>query len=94
MKFSNENIKVDSIIELLKKCESDNGSFLDSIYNLYFFISLTKSVNDIKKGNNPYTPKNTIFGKIKKQDVWYISLHLIILNLDYFLVQCRQKKIL
>ena len=51
MKFSNENIKIDSIIELLKKCESDNGSFLDSIYNLYFFISLTKSVNDIKKGN-------------------------------------------
>ena len=45
------NQQLDKISELLKKSKSDDGTFLDSLYNLYLFIGITKSMNDIKNGN-------------------------------------------
>ena len=50
MKFSNENIKIDSIIELLKKCSTDDGTFSGSLYDLYVLIGIAKGVNDINQG--------------------------------------------
>ena len=35
---------------LLKESKEDDGTFLDSLYNLGFFISLVKSADDINNG--------------------------------------------
>jgi len=47
MKNVKEDVQIDKIINLLKKSE-DDGTFLDSLYDLYFFISITKGVDDIR----------------------------------------------
>jgi len=47
MNNQKENIKFDSICDLLKNCENDDGTFANSLYNLYFFIGLTKGVDDM-----------------------------------------------
>lgn len=49
-----EGIKIDSICELMKKCEKDDGTFSESLYILYFFIGLTKGIEDAK--SNRGTP--------------------------------------
>ena len=49
MKIEKENIEMEKIFNLLKICE-DDGSFLDSIYNLYLFIGIAKGVDDVKNG--------------------------------------------
>jgi len=46
-----EQFYLDKISELLRKSKSDDGTFLDALYNLYLFIGITKSMNDIKTGN-------------------------------------------
>ena len=46
-----EQFYLDKISELLRKSKSDDGTFLDALYNLYLFIGITKSINDIKTGN-------------------------------------------
>lgn len=45
-----EKISIGKISDLLKK-SNDDGTFLDSLYDLYFFIGLTKGVNDMNNGN-------------------------------------------
>ncbi len=50
MKIEKEDIDIDSISELLKNCKVDDGTFLDSLYNLYLFIGITKGVDDIRNG--------------------------------------------
>ena len=50
MQIVKEDIKIESISELLKKSKSDDGTFLDALYNLYLFIGITKGVDDIKNG--------------------------------------------
>ena len=34
MEIVKEDIKIDKISELLRKCRSDDGTFLDSLYNM------------------------------------------------------------
>lgn len=46
-----KQFNLEKISELLKRSKSDDGTFLDSLYNLYLFINVTKSVNDINNGN-------------------------------------------
>ena len=50
MNIENEDVKIDSICELLKKCKVDDGTFSESLYNLYLFIGLTKGLDDIRNG--------------------------------------------
>lgn len=49
MNIEKEDIKLDKIVDLLKNSE-DDGTFLDSLYDLYFFIGITKGVDDIRNG--------------------------------------------
>ena len=49
MAVQKEDIKIDSIAQLLRNSE-DDGTFLDSLYDLYFFIGITKGVDDIRNG--------------------------------------------
>lgn len=49
MKIQKEDIQLDTIVNLLKNSE-DDGTFLDSLYDLYFFIGVTKGVDDIRNG--------------------------------------------
>ena len=49
MKIEKENVNLDKIVDLLKNSE-DDGTFLDSLYDLYFFIGITKGVDDIRNG--------------------------------------------
>ena len=50
-KNNQEQFKLEKISELLKHSKSDDGTFLDAIYNLYLFIRITKSINDINRGD-------------------------------------------
>lgn len=50
MSANQENIKIEKISELLKKAPTDDGTFYGSLYDLYFFIEISKGINDIKKG--------------------------------------------
>lgn len=45
-----EDIPMEKINELLKKASTDDGTFYSSLYDLYVFITLAKSANDIKNG--------------------------------------------
>ena len=45
-----ENIPMEKISELLKKAPTDDGTFYGSLYDLYVFIGLVKSADDIKNG--------------------------------------------
>lgn len=51
MKNEKEKFDLENISELLKKSKTDDGTFLDAIYNLYLFIGIKKSIEDIKNGN-------------------------------------------
>ena len=46
----NEIISTEKISELLRKAPTDDGTFYGSLYDLYVFIGLVKSANDIKNG--------------------------------------------
>lgn len=61
MNIEKENVEIDSICELLKKCKVDDGTFSESLYNLYLFIGLTKGINDIQNG------KGTPLEEFKKE---------------------------
>lgn len=50
MEIEKEDVKIDSICELLKNCKVDDGTFSDSLYNLCLFIGITKGVDDIRNG--------------------------------------------
>lgn len=45
-----EDIPMEKISELLKKAPTDDGTFYGSLYDLYVFIGLVKSADDIKNG--------------------------------------------
>ena len=46
----NEIIPMEKISELLKKAPTDDGTFYGSLYDLYVFIGLVKSADNIKNG--------------------------------------------
>lgn len=51
--MKHESIEVEElepISELLKKSKTDDGTFIDALYNLYFFIKLFESNDDLKNG--------------------------------------------
>lgn len=45
-----EDIPMEKISELLKKAPTDDGTFYGSLYDLYVFIGLAKSADDITNG--------------------------------------------
>ena len=47
MSANQENIKIEKISELLKKAPTGDGTFYGSLYDLYFFIEITKGILDI-----------------------------------------------
>ena len=49
MKTQNEEIKMEKIVDLLKKSE-ENDTFFDSLYNLYVLIGIAKGVNEMNQG--------------------------------------------
>ena len=49
MTVPKEDIKMDKRVDLLKNAE-DDGTFLDTMYNLYFYIGLAIGVDDIRNG--------------------------------------------
>ena len=49
MKAQNEEIKIERIVDLLKKSK-DNETFFDSLYNLYVLIGIAKGVNEMNQG--------------------------------------------
>lgn len=61
MSIEEEEVEIDSICELLKKCKVDDGTFAESLYNLYLFIGLTKGMDNIKNG------KGTPLKDLKKE---------------------------
>ena len=49
MKVQSEEIKIEKIVDLLKKSK-ENQTFFDSIYNLYLLIGIAKGINEINQG--------------------------------------------
>lgn len=47
MDTKQDNIPIEKIIELLKKSETDDGTFYSSLYDLYFFIKVAKGIDDV-----------------------------------------------
>lgn len=45
-----EDISMEKISELLKKSQTDDGTFYGAIYDLYLFIGIAKGMEDIKNG--------------------------------------------
>ena len=50
MNNNQEDFSMEKISELLKKAPTDEGTFYGSIYDLYVFIGLAKSADDMKHG--------------------------------------------
>lgn len=48
MEKENEEIKIEGIIDLLKK-SNENETFFDSLYNLYVLLGIAKGVNEMNK---------------------------------------------
>ncbi len=49
MKEQNEEIKIEKIVDLLRKSK-ENETFFDSLYNLYLLIGIAKGINEINQG--------------------------------------------
>ena len=49
MKVQNEEIKIEKIVDLLKKSK-DNETFFVFLYNLYVLIGIAKGVNEMNQG--------------------------------------------
>lgn len=50
MSIPKDDIQMEKISELLKKAPTDDGTFYGSLYDLYVFIGLVKSADDIRNG--------------------------------------------
>ena len=50
MKEKQEKIEIEKISELLKKAQTDDGTFYGSLYDLYVLIGIAKGVNSINHG--------------------------------------------
>ena len=51
MKEEQEKIEIEKISELLKKAQTDDGTFYGSLYDLYVLIGIAQGVNSINHGN-------------------------------------------
>ena len=51
MKEEQEKIEIEKISEILKKAQTDDGTFYGSLYDLYVLIGIVKGVNSINHGN-------------------------------------------
>lgn len=49
MSIPKENIEMKKIVDLLKEKE-DNGTFYDTLYDLYVLLGIAKSVDNIRNG--------------------------------------------
>lgn len=49
METQNEEIKMERIVDLLKKSK-ENETFFDSLYNLYVLVGIAKGVNEMNQG--------------------------------------------
>lgn len=49
LKTNQENISIEKIINLLKDSE-DDGTFYDSLYNLFLLIGIAKGIEDVRNG--------------------------------------------
>lgn len=47
---NNEDISIEKISELLKKAQTDDGTFYGVLYDLYLFIGIAKGMDDIRNG--------------------------------------------
>jgi len=50
MKEKQEKIEIEKIRKLLKKAQTDDGTFYGSLYDLYVLIGIAKGVNNINHG--------------------------------------------
>lgn len=50
MNDNQEELSMEKICKLLEKAQTDDGTFYGALYDLYFFIELAKSADDIKNG--------------------------------------------
>lgn len=50
MSIPKEDIKMETISELLKKSSTDDGTFYGCLYNLNVLIGINKGVDDIRNG--------------------------------------------
>lgn len=50
MSNQKEDIKLDKIVELLRKAPTDDGTLYGAIYDLYVFMGISKGVDDIRNG--------------------------------------------
>lgn len=50
MNIPQEDIQMEKITELLKKAPTDDGTLYGSIYDLYVFIGLVQSADDMRNG--------------------------------------------
>lgn len=50
MSIPKEDIKFDKISELLKKAETDDGTFYSSVYDLELIIGISKGIEGIRNG--------------------------------------------
>lgn len=48
MNNNQEDFSMEKISELLKKAPTDDGTFYGALYDLYLFIGLAKSADDMK----------------------------------------------
>lgn len=49
MSVPKEDIEMEKIVDVLKNAE-DSSSFYDMVYNLYTFVAIGKSVDDVRNG--------------------------------------------
>lgn len=67
--MKNESIEMDKIINLLKKSE-DDGTFIDTIYDLYVLMGIAKGIDDSRNGMG-MTVKESRERMMKKYDTYY-----------------------
>lgn len=50
MNEEQEKIEIEKLSELLKKAQTDDGTFYGALYDLYVLIGIAKGVNSINHG--------------------------------------------
>lgn len=68
MNENQENISIGKLSELLRKAQTDDGTFYGCLYDLYVLIGISKGVNDINQGNG--TPIENL---IREREALYES---------------------
>ena len=52
MNDNQEELSIEKICKLLEKSKTDDGTFYGVLYDLYFFIEMAKSIDDLKNGRH------------------------------------------